>query len=57
LFGEGKTLKKRAFASRMSELGLTKHLRYSELVENLKVKKQFDTVDLKKFKEMIESVS
>jgi Ca2+-binding EF-hand superfamily protein len=56
LFGEGKTMKKRAFGMRMSDLGVSNHLRYSELVEALKVKKMFDTVDLKKFHNMIESV-
>lgn len=56
LFGEGKTMKRRAFTMRMEDLGIANHIRYSELVESLKVPKVFGTVDLKKFKEMIDSV-
>jgi len=40
----------------MQDLGLTSHIRYSELVENLKVPKVFETLDLHKLKGFMEGL-
>lgn len=57
MFGDGKTIKSKAFQLRMQDLGLTSHVRYSELIETLKVPKVFETLDLTKLKGFLENLS